>query len=37
MEEGGNSPNLAVFTAYQFGGRILYLVNNLVNIIRGFL
>jgi len=37
MEEGRNFPNLAVFTAYQLGGRIFFPVNNLVNIFLDFL
>jgi hypothetical protein len=37
MERGRKLPNLAVFKSHQVGGRIFYLVNNLVNILWGFL
>jgi hypothetical protein len=37
MEEGRNFPNLAVFASHQVGRRIFYRVNNLVNILWGFL
>ena len=37
MEEGENFPNLAVFASHQVGRRIFYRVNNLVNILWGFL
>ena len=37
MERGRKFPNLAVCKSHQVGGRILYRVNNLVNILWDFL